>query len=136
MRRAIALAAILSLTAGAASAEAWKKYVDAGNGIEWSYDGDYTYKDRVSGRIVVMQAISKPEAKLGPSGPGKPDGVGSVVAIDCKAKNMISVASYKPNIALDIPSNWRESAPKKATGPDNEALMAAVCTNAGDLPVK
>jgi len=136
MRRAIALAAILSLTAGAASAEAWKKYVDAGNGIEWSYDGDYTYKDRVSGRVVVMQAISKPEAKLGPSGPGKPDGVGSVVAIDCKAKNMISVASYKPSIALDIPSNWRESAPKKATGADNEALMAAVCENSNQLPVK
>lgn len=136
MRRAIALAAILSLTAGAASAEAWKKYVDAGNGIEWSYDGDYTYKDKVTGRVVVMQAISKPEAKLGPSGPGKPDGVGSVVAIDCKEKNFLAVASYKPNIALEIPANWRGATPKKATGADNEALMAAVCPGAGSLPVK
>jgi hypothetical protein len=90
----------------------------------------------VSGRVVVMQAVSKPAAKLGPSGPGKPDGVGSVVAIDCKAKNFLSVASYKPNVALDIPSNWREGAPKKATGADNEALMAAVCQNSNQLPVK
>src|SRR5687767_6994627 len=136
MRRALALAATLSLIAGAAAAETWTKYVDGPNGVQWSYDGDYTYKDKQSGRLVVMQAISKPEAKLGPAGPGKPDGVGSVVAIDCKAKNMIAVASYKPNIALEIPSNWRESAPKKATGPDNEALMAAVCTNSNQLPVK
>lgn len=137
MRRALALAATLSLAAaGAAHAEKWTKYVDAGNGIEWSYDGDFTYKDRVSGRLVVMQAISKPEAKLGPSGPGKADGVGSVVAIDCKSKNFLAVASYKPNVALDIPSNWREGTPKKAVGADNEALMAAVCPHVDHVPVK
>ena len=61
---------------GAASAETWKKYTEADNGIAWSYDADYAYKDRATGRIVVMQAISKPSANLGPSGPGKPDGVG------------------------------------------------------------
>ena len=71
MRRAIALAAIFAVTAaGAASAETWKKYVEADNGTAWSYDADYAYKDRASGRIVVMQAISKPAANLGPSGPG------------------------------------------------------------------
>lgn len=137
MRRALALAAILSLAAaGAAQAEKWTKYVDGDNGIQWSYDGDYTYKDRVSGRLVVMQAISKPEAKLGPSGPGKADGVGSVVAIDCKSKNFLSVASYKPSQALEIPANWREGTPKKATGADNEALMAAVCPHIDHVPVK
>lgn len=136
MRRAFALAATLSLIAGAASAEAWTKYVDGPNGTAWSYDGDYTYKDKVSGRLVVMQAISKPEAKLGPSGPGKADGVGSVVAIDCKAKNFLAVGSYKPNVALDIPENWRTGTPKKATGADNEALMAAVCPHVDHVPVK
>lgn len=136
MRRAFALAAALSLIAGAASAEKWTKFSEAGNGIEWSYDGDYSYKDQQSGRLVVMQAISKPEAKLGPSGPGKPDGVGSVVAIDCKAKNLISVASYKPNMALEIPANWRETTPKKLAGADNEALAAAVCPHIDHVPVK
>lgn len=137
MRRALALAATLSLAAaGAAHAEKWTKYIDGDNGIQWSYDGDYTYKDRVSGRLVVMQAISKPEAKLGPSGPGKSDGVGSVVAIDCKSKNFLSVASYKPNAALEIPANWREGTPKKAAGADNEALMAAVCPHIDHVPVK
>lgn len=136
MHRAFALAAALSLIAGAASAETWTKFVDGPNGTQWSYDGDYSYKDQQTGRLVVMQAISKPEAKLGPSGPGKPDGVGSVVAIDCKAKNLISVASYKPNTALEIPANWREGTPKKVTGADNEALVAAVCPHVDHVPVK
>jgi hypothetical protein len=136
MRRALALAAALSLTAGAASAEAWTKYLDAGNGIQWSFDGDYTYKDKQTGRLVVMQAISKPEAKLGPSGPGKPDGVGSVVALDCKDKNLITLGSYKPSAPLDIKATWRSDTPKKAAGADNEALIAAVCPNAANAPVK
>jgi hypothetical protein len=136
MRRALALATALAFAAGAASAETWTKYVDGANGIQWSYDSDYTYKDRETGRLVVMQAISKPEAKIGPSGPGKPDGVGSVVAIDCKQKNLISVASYKPNVTLEIPANWRRETPKKATGADNEALIAAVCPHADHAPVK
>ena len=116
MRRAIALATALTLIApavfgGAASAETWTKYVDGPNGVQWSYDGDYTYKDRQTGRLVVMQAISKPEAKLGPSGPGKPDGVGNVVALDCAKKNMIMLDSYKPSDPLDIKATWRSETP-------------------------
>lgn len=136
MRRAFALAAVASLVASGASAETWTKFVDTGNGTQWSYDSDYTYKDKQSGRLVVMQAISKPEAKLGPSGPGKPDGVGYVYAIDCKARNLISLAQYTPSKPLDIPANWRSAAPKKASGAENEALLAAVCPHADHVPVK
>jgi hypothetical protein len=137
MRRAFALAALIALTTvGAASAETWKKYVDADNGTAWSYDADYAYKDRATGRIVVMQAISKPAANLGPSAPGKPDGVGSVVAIDCNAKNMIVLGSYTPSKPLALSPTWRSDAPKKATGSDNEALLSAVCSNASKFPSK
>jgi len=137
MRRAFALAALIALTAvGAASAETWKKYVDADNGTAWSYDADYAYKDRATGRIVVMQAISKPAANLGPSGPGKPDGVGSVVAIDCQAKNMIVLGSYTPSKPLNLSATWRSDAPKKATGSDNEALVKAVCASGTNFPTK
>lgn len=137
MRRALALAAAAALaTAGAASAETWTKYVDGANGTAWSYDSDYTYKDKQTGRIVVMQAISKPSANLGPSGPGKPDGVGSVVAIDCSKKNLILLGSYKPSEALATSASWRKETPKKATGADNEALLAAVCPHADHVPVK
>lgn len=137
MRRAIALAALVAVaTAGAASAETWKKYVDAANGTAWSYDADYAYKDRATGRIVVMQAISKPSANLGPSGPGKPDGVGSVVAIDCQAKNMIVLGAYTPSKPLALSPTWRSDSPKKATGSDNEALLSAVCASAASFPAK
>jgi hypothetical protein len=137
MRRALALAALAAVTlGGAASAETWTKYADAANGIQWSYDGDYSYKDKQSGRLVVMQAISKPEAKIGPSAPGKPDGIGSVVAIDCKAKNMIVLGAYKPSVPLDIKDSWRSETPKKAAGPENEALIAAVCPHVDHVPVK
>jgi hypothetical protein len=135
MRRALALAAVLTIVAAdAASAETWKKYVDADNGTAWSYDADYAYKDRATGRVVVMQAISKPAASLGPSGPGKPDGVGSVVAIDCSAKNMIVLGSYTPSKPLALSPTWRSDAPKKATGSDNEALLKSVC--GGTYPSK
>lgn len=137
MRRAIALAALIALSAAtAASAETWKKYVDSENGTAWSYDADYSYKDKATGRVVVMQAISKPSAKLGPDGPGKPDGVGSVVAIDCQQKNMIVLGGYQPGKDLQIAGDWRSETPKKATGSDNEALVAAVCPGADKLPVK
>jgi hypothetical protein len=136
MRRALAIAALFTMAASGASAETWTKYVDGPNGTQWSYDSDYTYKDKQSGRLVVMQAISKPEAKLGPSGPGKPDGVGSVVAIDCKAKNLIALGGYKPGADLQIPESWRSDKPKKAAGPDNQALLAAVCPHADQAPVK
>ena len=137
MRRALALAALTAATAfaGSAAAEKWSKYVDAAGGTQWSYDADYAYKDKASGRLVVMQAISKPEAKLGPSGPGKPDGVGSVVAIDCKDKNLITLGGYKPGAPLNIKGNWRSDTAKKAEGKDNAALLAMVCAMR-DLPVK
>jgi hypothetical protein len=136
MRRALALALAATAFAGAASAETWTKFADGPNGVQWSYDADYTYKDKASGRLVVMQAISKPDAKLGPSGPGKPDGVGYVYALDCKARNLISVASYTPSKALDITDAWRNEKPKKAAGAENEALIAAVCPHADHVPVK
>jgi hypothetical protein len=136
MRRALAIATLLTMAASGASAETWTKYIDGPNGTQWSYDGDYTYKDKQSGRLVVMQAVSKPEAKLGPSGPGKPDGVGSVVAIDCKEKNLISLGGYKPSAPLDIKDTWRKDKPKKAEGADNAALLAAVCPHIDHVPVK
>jgi hypothetical protein len=136
MRRALLIASALSLATSPALAESWVKYVDADGGLEWAYDADYTYRDRVSGRLVVMQAVAKPSAKIGPSGPGKPDGVGSVVAIDCKDRNLITLGAYKPSAPLDIKSTWRSDTPKKATGADNIALVAAVCAKATDAPVK
>lgn len=138
MRRAIALAALIAFAAqaGAAQAETWSKFIDGPNGTEWSYDADYTYKDKQSGRIVVMQAVSKPAAKIGPSGPGKSDGVGYVYAIDCAKKNLISMGAYTPSKPLAIPDGWRDEKPKKAQGPENEALLAAVCPHAEHVPVK
>ena len=137
MLRALALATLIAVSAaGAASAAHWTKYVDADNGIAWSYDGDYSYKDRATGRLVVIQAISKPAASLGPAGPGEDNGVGSVVAIDCGKKNLISISNYSPSKPLSIRGNWRDETPKKAAGPENEALMAAVCPHIDHVPVK
>ena len=136
MRRALALAALIAVSAAtAASAETWKKYIDVGNGLSWSYDADSIYKDRATSRLVVMQAVSKPDAHIGPSGPGKPDGVGSVVALDCAKHNLITVGSYKPGQPLS-PGDWRSDTPKKAEGPDNDALFAAVCPLAANAPAK
>ncbi|MGZ6016572.1 MAG: hypothetical protein ACXWKM_12570 [Phenylobacterium sp.] len=135
MRRALAFAALIALsTAGSASAAHWNKFADGANGIEWSYDSDYTYKDKATGRIVVMQAISKPSANLMPSGP--PTGVGSVYAVDCEKKNIIMMGAYKPSASFAIPDSWRSDTPKKLGGPEDEALLAAVCAKAGSYPVK
>ena len=137
MRRAFALTVIAALAvSGAASAETWTKYVDVANGTAWSFDSDYSYKDRQTGRLIVMQAVSKPSAKLGPAGPGKSDGVGSVVAVDCLKKNLIMVGSYKPSAPLDIKATWRNDAAKKAAGTENEALISAVCAMADKVPMK
>ena len=137
MRRAFALTLVAALTvSGAASAETWTKYVDVANGTAWSFDSDYSYKDRQTGRLIVMQAVSKPSAKLGPAGPGKSDGVGSVVAVDCLKKNLIMVGSYKPSAPLDIKATWRNDAAKKAAGAENEALISAVCAMADKVPMK
>lgn len=134
MRRALAIAATIALAAGAAQAETWKQVFTMENGANINVDTDYVYKDRQSGRLIVMQALSK--GSIGPSAPGKADSIGSLTAIDCGAKNMIAMASYRPNIPLDVKSNWRSDTPKKATGPDNEAILAAVCPMADKAPVK
>ena len=136
MRRAFALAALIAVsTAGSAFAEHWTKFADGANGIEWSYDADYSYKDRQTGRLVVMQAISKPSANLMPSGPDK--GVGSVYAIDCSKKNVIMIGAFKPATAPFSPiNNWRSETPKHLGGPEDTALVAAVCPHMDHVPVK
>jgi len=137
MRRAIALAALVAVTAvGTASAEHWTKYIDVDGGVAWSYDGDYSYKDKATGRLVVMQAISKPAVNLGPSGPGKADGVGSIVAIDCAKRNLITIGAYTPSKPMDEKAKWRSDTPRRAAGPENEALMAAVCPHIDHVPEK
>lgn len=140
MRRALALATIAAITLSAAAlstaarAETWTKVFTMENGANINVDTDYTYRDRQSGRVVVMQALSK--GAIGPSAPGKADGIGSVVAIDCGNKNVIPLGSYKPNTPLDIKSTWRSDTPKKMTGADNEAVLAAICPVADKAPVK
>jgi hypothetical protein len=138
MRRVIALAALIAMSAvaGTAAAEHWTKYIDVEGGTAWSYDGDYSYKDKATGRLVVMQAISKPSANLGPSAPGKPDGVGNVVAIDCSKQNLIAMGAYTPSKPMDIKASWRSETPKKASGPEYAALLAAVCPHIDHVPVK
>ncbi|MDE2488621.1 MAG: hypothetical protein KGO51_14600 [Alphaproteobacteria bacterium] len=133
MRRAIALAALIALSAAATAAtaaETWKKYADGDNGTEWSYNTDYSYKDKQTGRVVVMKAISKPSANIAPSGPGT--GVGFVEALDCDQGNSLLMGAYKPSAEFAINPEWRNGTPKKA----EPELIAAVCPTAGKLPVK
>ena len=74
MRRATALSVLLTFAAATgASAEAWTPFSGDPAALQWFYDADYSYRDQQSGKVVVMQAVSKPSAKIGPSGPGKPD---------------------------------------------------------------
>ena len=135
MRRALALAALIALTSsGSAFAVQWTKFADGDNGTEWSYDKDYTYKDKETGRIVVMQAISKPSANLMPSAP--PTGVGYIYALDCQKHNVIMITSYKPSVSFAVPTGWRSDTPKKAGGQEDEALFAAICPTAERVPVK
>ena len=141
MRLALAATALAATTfalaaAGAAQAAHWTKYIDIENGLAWSYDADYSYKDATTGRIVIMQAISKPAGNLGPAGPGEPNGVGSVVAVDCGKRNIIPLGTYKPSQALQINNAWRSEVPKKADGQENEALVTAVCATASKVPMK
>ena len=138
MRRAIALAALIAAAAAASGAAAahWTKYVDVDGGKVWSYEGDYSYKDKATGRLVVMQAISVPEKNLGPGAPGAADGVGSVVAIDCTKRNLISLGSYTPSKPMAMKANWRSDTPKKAEGAENQALLAAVCPLIDQVPEK
>jgi hypothetical protein len=137
-RQGLALAALIATSAavaGAAHAEHWTKFADGGNGIEWSYDADYSYKDKQTGRLVVMQAISKPSAGLMPSGPDK--GVGSVYAIDCSKKNVIMMGAFKPSTApFSTINGWRGETPKNLGGPEDTALVSAVCPTIDKAPVK
>ena len=133
MRRALALAALTALAAAATTAtaaETWKKYADGENGTEWSYNTDYSYKDKASGRVVVMKAISKPSVNIAPSGPGT--GVGFVEALDCDRGTSLLLGAYKPSAEFKIDPNWRNGTPKKA----EPELVAAVCPTAGKLPTK
>jgi len=141
MRRVIALAALSTLAvAVSAHAETWVGYsvVDPAKNIQWSYDSDYSYKDAQSKRVMVLTAVGKVGAtpRMGPSAPGAADGVGSVVALDCKAGNMILVAGYAPSKPLQIADTWRTTTPKKITGDDDKALLAKACAGADKLPVK
>lgn len=140
MRRILATAIIAATTlAGAAQAETWKLYgAPNEKGIQWAYDADYAYRDVQSGRVVVMQAISKPgaEPRLGPSAPGAKDGVGNVVALDCKGKTLIMLGSYTPSKPLELSGNWRTGNASKAASVDDKALMDAVCPTAGSLATK
>ena len=140
MRRVFALCALTILAAGsAAQAETWKAYTaTTDRGLQWSYDADYSYLDGASKRVVAMTAIGKVGAtpRMGPSAPGAPDGVGSVVALDCKAGNLILLGGYAPSKPLAVNSGWRELTPKKIDSPEDKALQAAVCAGADKLPTK
>ena len=134
----IAFAALALASAGsAAQAADWKPFAAGPSGAQWFYDAAYSYKDAATGRVVVMQAIGKPAAKIGPNGPGAADGVGSVVALDCKASNLLLVASYSPKTTPDLASTaWRTGKPKKVgrENAEDSALMAAACAGAATLP--
>jgi hypothetical protein len=146
MARALALTlALVAATAalgvtGAASAETWKPYsAISPKKIQWSYDADYAYRDKQSGRVVLLTAAGKvgAEPRIGPSGPGAADGAGAVVALDCKRQNMIFLSGFSPGQALDISDKWRSGkAQPVSSDPDGKALAAAVCPTAESLPEK
>jgi len=137
MRRATALTVLLTLAAaGAAQAETWTAFAGDPAALQWFYDADYSYRDQQSGKVVVMQAVSKPSAKIGPSGPGKPDGVGFIYALDCGRKTVVQVASYKPGVPPVEAEGWRTEKGKAAATADDKALVAAICAGADSIPVK
>lgn len=136
-RAAIALAAFLG-AGGTASAETWTSYVTTPSGLAWSYDADYAWRDARTGKVVVMQAVGKPgaEPRMGPSGPGAADGVGNVVALDCKARTIIMLGAYQPGKPLELDDGWRSAKALRATSAEDRALVEAVCAKAADFPVK
>ena len=139
MRRVIAIAALSALAAAsAAQAETWKPYAKTATGLEWSYDADYSYRDGQSGRIVVMQAVGKPgaEPRMGPSGPGKADGVGFVTALDCKGKTLISLGGYSPKKPLELSANWRTATSAPAKSVEDKALVDSACKGADQLTAR
>ncbi len=139
MRRLIALAALSAMAAAsAAQAETWKPYAKTPAGLEWSYDADYSYRDAQSGKVVVMQAIGKPgaEPRMGPSGPGKADGVGFVTAVDCKAGTLVSLGGYSPKKPLELSTNWRTATGNQAKSAEDKALLETACQGADQLTAK
>jgi len=138
MRRTAALALAASLASGGAGAETWKTYSPGPNGLEWYYDVDYVYRDARTGRVVALQAIGRPGAqpRMGPSGPGKPDGVGSIVALDCRKRTIVIVGSFSPKAPLQSSEAWRDAPAKRVSTPEDKALVAAACAGAANLPVK
>lgn len=138
MRFALAIAAALAAAAPAA-AETWTAYgTPSDKGLQWSYDADYSYRDQQTGKVVVMQAIGKvgAEPRMGPSGPGKPDGVGSVLALDCKDQTLINLGGYTPKKPLELSANWRTANATPAKSAEDKALLAAVCPTAANLTAK
>lgn len=142
MRRILAIAAALAATTAMvtpAGAESWKAYGSPSEkGLQWSYDADYSYRDQQTGKVIVMQAIGKvgAEPRMGPSGPGKPDGVGSVLAVDCKDQTLINLGGYTPKKPLELSANWRMANAAAAKSPEDKALIAAVCPTAASLTAK
>lgn len=140
MRRILAIAAVSAMAAAATSAgaETWTPYAKTANGLEWSYDADYSYRDAQSGKVVVMQAVGKPgaEPRMGPSAPGKADGVGFVTALDCGGKTLVSLGGYTPKKPLELSEGWRSAKSAPAKSAEDKALVEAVCASAGGLPSK
>ena len=137
MRRALAIAALTAMTtATAAQAETWKAYSAVSDkGLQWSYDADYSYRDAQTGKVIVLQAIGKPgaEPRMGPSGPGKPDGVGFVYALDCKAKTLLNLGGYTPKKPLELSATWRGEKMSPAKSPEDKALLDTACQGADQL---
>lgn len=140
MRRALAIAAFTVLAAApVAQAETWKAYSAVSEkGLQWSYDADYSYRDQQSGKVIVLQAIGKPgaEPRMGPSGPGKPDGVGFVYALDCKANTLLNLGGYSPKKPLELSSTWRGEKMSPAKSAEDKALLASACVGAEQLAAK
>jgi len=140
MRRVLAFCALSILAVGsAAQAETWKPYTTVSDrSLQWSYDADYSYIDSQTKRVVALTAIGKVGAspRMGPSAPGASDGVGSVVAVDCKAGNLILLGGYAPSKPLALSDTWRATTPKKIDSAEDKALQAAVCAGADKLKSK
>ena len=85
-----------------------------------------------------MQAVGKPgaEPRMGPSGPGKADGVGFVTAIDCKNKSLISLGGYSPKKPLELSGNWRTATSALAKSAEDKALVESACQGADQLTAK
>jgi len=73
---------------------------------------------------------------MGPSGPGKADGVGFVTAVDCGGKTLVSLGGYSPKKPLELLATWRTATPGAAKSAEDKALVEAVCKTTASLPSK